>query len=72
MPEELRYCKQEQISFTRSRRYRKNANCFVEQKNYSIVRRAIGYTRYDTEEQCQLLNGLYSYLRLYTNFFCPR
>ena len=67
----LRYCKQEQISFTRSRPYRKNDSCFVEQKNYSIVRRAVGYARYDTDEQCQLLNELYSYLRLYTNFFLP-
>ena len=67
----LRYCKLERISFTRSRPYRKNDSCFVEQKNYSIVRRAVGYARYDTEEQCQLLNELYSYLRLYTNFFLP-
>lgn len=67
----LRYCKHEQISFTRSRPYRKNDSCFVEQKNYSIVRRAVGYARYDTDEQCQLLNELYSYLRLYTNFFQP-
>src|SRR5215212_12016140 len=67
----LRYCQQQQISFTRSRPYRKNDSCFVEQKNYSIVRRAVGYARYDTEEQCQLLNELYSYLRLYTNFFLP-
>ena len=35
------------------------------------MRRAVGYARYDTEEQCQLLNELYSYLRLYTNFFLP-
>jgi len=67
----LRYCQQQRISFTRSRPYRKNDSCFVEQKNYSIVRRAVGYTRYDTDEQCQLLNELYSYLRLYTNFFLP-
>jgi hypothetical protein len=67
----LRYCRQEQITFTRSRPYRKNDNCFVEQKNYSIVRRAVGYGRYDTDEQCALLNELYSYLRLYTNFFLP-
>lgn len=67
----LRYCKHERISFTRSRPYRKNDSCFVEQKNYSIVRRAVGYARYDTDEQCQLLNELYSYLRLYTNFFLP-
>jgi hypothetical protein len=67
----LSYCRQEKITFTRSRPYRKNDNCFVEQKNYSIVRRAVGYARYDTEEQCELLNELYSYLRLYTNFFLP-
>ncbi len=66
-----RYCKEQQISFTRSRPYRKNDNCFVEQKNYSVVRRAVGYARYDTAEQLQLLNELYSYLRLYTNFFVP-
>src|SRR5215211_824281 len=67
----LRYCKQEQISFTRSRPYRKNDSCFVEQKNYSIVRRAVGYARYDTEAQLHLLNELYATLRLYTNFFLP-
>jgi len=67
----LSYCRQEKITFTRSRPYRKNDNCFVEQKNYSIVRRAVGYARYDTDEQCELLNELYSYLRLYTNFFLP-
>jgi hypothetical protein len=67
----LRYCQQEQITFTRSRPYRKNDNCFVEQKNYSIVRRAVGYGRFDSDQQCGLLNELYSYLRLYTNFFLP-
>ncbi len=66
-----RYCKEQKITFTRARPYRKNDNCFVEQKNYSVVRRAVGYARYDTEEQLQLLNQLYSYLRLYTNFFVP-
>jgi hypothetical protein len=66
-----RYCREQQLTFTRSRPYRKNDNCFVEQKNYSVVRRAVGYDRYDTEEQRALLNELYSYLRLYTNFFLP-
>ena len=65
------YCQQQKLSFTRSRPYRKNDNCFVEQKNYSIVRRAVGYQRYDTEWQLQLLNELYASLRLYTNFFQP-
>jgi len=65
------YCKEEKLSFTRSRPYRKNDNCFVEQKNYSVVRRAVGYGRYDTEAQLALLNELYATLRLYTNFFQP-
>jgi hypothetical protein len=65
------YCVEKKITFTRSRPYRKNDNCFVEQKNYSIVRRAVGYGRYDTAEELDLLNQLYSRLRLYTNFFQP-
>ncbi|HEX7295096.1 MAG TPA: transposase family protein [Pyrinomonadaceae bacterium] len=65
------YCQKQKLTFTRSRPYRKNDNCFVEQKNYSIVRRAVGYQRYDTELQLQLLNELYATLRLYTNFFQP-
>jgi hypothetical protein len=66
-----RYCEAEQITFTRTRPYRKNDNCFVEQKNYSVVRRHAGYGRYDTEAQVQLLNQLYGQLRLYVNFFLP-
>ena len=67
----VQYCQQQKLSFTRSRPYRKNDNCFVEQKNYSIVRRAVGYQRYDTELHLRLLNELYATLRLYTNFFQP-
>ena len=67
----LRYCEKEQITFTRSRPYRKNDSCFVEQKNYSVIRRAVGYSRYDTDYDLVILNELYSYLRLYVNFFQP-
>jgi hypothetical protein len=67
----VEYCEKQKLSFTRSRPYRKNDNCFVEQKNYSVVRRAVGYARYDTEAQLALLNELYAKLRLYTNFFQP-
>jgi hypothetical protein len=67
----FRYCQQEKITFTRPRSYRKNDGCFVEQKNYSVVRRAAGYLRYDTEEELLTLKELYRYLRLYTNFFQP-
>jgi hypothetical protein len=67
----LRFCTEGKITFTRARSYRKNDNCFVEQENYSIVRRAVGYLRYDTREELIILNELYGYLRLYTNFFQP-
>jgi len=67
----VRFCHEEQITFTRSRSYRKNDNCFIEQKNYTIVRRYVGYARYDTDLAQNLLNELYGYLRLYVNFFQP-
>jgi hypothetical protein len=66
-----RYCKRERITFTRSRVGRKNDGAHVEQKNWSIVRRTVGYRRYDTSHQLHLLNRLYSVLRLYVNFFLP-
>lgn len=67
----LRYCLQEKITFTRGRSGKKNDGCFVEQKNYSVVRRAVGYARYDSAAQLHLLNELYGHLRLYTNYFQP-
>jgi hypothetical protein len=67
----VRYCGEQKITFTRSRPYRKNDNCFVEQKNSSVVRRTVGYARHDTPEELELLNELYSQLRLYTNYFQP-
>jgi hypothetical protein len=65
------FCVEHKITFTRSRPYRKNDSCFVEQKNYSVVRRAVGYQRFDTDEQLRLLNELYEVLDLYNNFFQP-
>src|SRR3990172_7072506 len=66
-----RYCLKEEITFTRARAYRKNDNCYVEQKNWSVVRRALGYLRYDTPEELEIINRLHGYLRLYTNHFQP-
>jgi len=43
----------------------------VEQKNWTMVRKTVGYLRYETEEELSLLNQLYAFLRLYTNFFQP-
>jgi hypothetical protein len=65
------YCQEEKIEFTRSRPNRKNDNCYVEQKNYSVIRRYAGYFRYDTEEEVALLNELYAQVRLQINYFLP-
>jgi len=67
----LRYCKENEITFTRSRPYKKNDSCFVEQKNYSVVRRNVGYLRYDTDKELRTLNELYIYLDSYVNYFQP-
>lgn len=67
----LRYCQSEHITFTRGRAYQKNDGCFIEQKNYSVVRRAVGYARYEGTPDLKCLNELYRHLRLYTNFFQP-
>ncbi|MCX6089924.1 MAG: hypothetical protein NTX88_06085 [Candidatus Atribacteria bacterium] len=43
----------------------------MEQKNWTMVRKTVGYLRYETEEELSLLNQLYALLRFYTNFFQP-
>jgi hypothetical protein len=67
----LRYSKQEKITFTRGRPGRKNDNPFIEQKNWSVVRRLVGYGRFDSLEQIKALNALYDKYRLFANFFLP-
>jgi hypothetical protein len=67
----LRYCQQEQITFTRSRPYKKNDQAHVEQKNGSIVRQFVGYDRYEGHEAYQRLDALYLVLNPYVNFFQP-
>jgi len=67
----LRYAQEERITFSRGRAWKKNDGCFVEQKNYSVVRRAVGYARYEGQGAVRLLNALYRELRLYSNFFQP-
>jgi hypothetical protein len=66
-----RYTQQEQITFTRSRPYKKNDQAQIEQKNWSVVRRLIGYDRYDSAQALAGFNALYEDLRLYVNFFQP-
>ena len=67
-----RWCKQEKIFFTRSRPNRKNDNCHVEQKNWHIIRRNIGYNRYEGQDAVDAMNNYYAMLRLYSNFFMPQ
>ncbi len=66
-----RYCKQEDLKFTRGRAGKKNDNARVEQKNWSVVRRLTGYGRYETQHQVDQLNSVYDVARLYVNFFKP-
>jgi len=65
------YCLDEKITFTRSRPYKKNDQAHVEQKNWSVVRHAVGYYRLESDEQRTLLESIYTDLRLYVNFFQP-
>jgi hypothetical protein len=66
-----RFCEKEQVTFTRSRPYKKNDQCYVEQKNWSIVRKTIGYSRYESAAALDLFQAVYADLRLYVNFFQP-
>lgn len=65
------YCHEEKITFTRSRAYKKNDSCHVEQKNGNVVRRLVGYARYTSRTAYQCLDRLYHLMRLYINFFQP-
>ena len=67
-----KYCHREKIEFTRSRPSRKNDNAYIEQKNWTHVRKILGYLRYDTFTELSIINDLYrGDLRLYKNFFQP-
>jgi len=67
----LAYCAREAITFTRGRAYRKNDQCYVEQKNGSVVRHLVGYDRFTGERAYRQLAELYRAVRLYVNVFQP-
>ena len=67
----LKYCEAECITFTRSRAYRKNDQAHVEEKNGSIVRRVVGYDRFEGLPAWRAMAALYAKLRLYVNYFQP-
>jgi hypothetical protein len=66
-----RYCTLHHITFTRSRPYKKNDQPYVEQKNWSVVRRMVGYDRYEGPRAARQMEVLYDYLRPYVNYFQP-
>ena len=65
------YCQAERITFTRSRPWKKNDQCFIEQKNGHVVRRLIGYERFEGLAPARVLGELYKVIRLYVNYFQP-
>ena len=67
----LEFCKAERITFTRSRPYKKNDQCHVEQKNGAVVRRIVGYDRYEGQQAKESLQNLHDLMHSYVNFFQP-
>jgi len=67
----IKYCLRHGIELTRSRPYRKNDQAWVEQKNGSVVRKLLGYRRYQGVAAAQALTKLYGVARLFVNFFQP-
>ncbi|PSO09608.1 transposase, partial [Sphingobium sp. AEW4] len=65
------YCAATGVTFTRCRPYRKNDQAWVEQKNGSVVRRLVGYRRFEGLEAARSLAELYAASRLFVNFFQP-
>jgi hypothetical protein len=65
------YCSSHGLVFTRSRPNHSNDGCHVEQKNWDVVRRFIGYGRFDTQEQLALFRQALLLIETYQNFFQP-
>ena len=66
-----RYCRARRIQFTRGRPYKKDDNAHIEQKNWTHVRKLVGYDRYDSPAALAALNALYADLRLLQNVWLP-
>lgn len=67
-----RYCEARAIQFTRGRPYKKDDNAHIEQRNWTHVRKLLGWDRYDSPEALAAINDLYrGELRLMMNLFQP-
>src|SRR6516164_4372554 len=65
------WCRKQKLEVTRSRAYKKNDQAFVEQKNGAVVRRLVGYGRFQGIEAARALARLFAAARLHINFFQP-
>lgn len=66
------WCERKQIQLTRGRPYKKDDNAHIEQKNWTHVRKLLGWDRYDTHEAVAAINDLYGHeLRLWLNLYLP-
>ena len=66
------YCKRNKIQPFRGRPYKKDDNAHIEQKNWTHVRKLMGWDRYDTQEAVDAMNDLYrNELRLFMNMLMP-
>ncbi len=65
------WCRAQGLEVTRSRAYRKNDQAWVEQKNGAIVRRLVGYGRFEGVVSAKALARLYAAARLHVNLFQP-
>ncbi|MBV9624689.1 MAG: hypothetical protein JOZ14_11990 [Acidobacteria bacterium] len=67
-----RWCDDEKIQLTRGRPYKKDDNAHVEQKNWTHVRKLLGWDRYDSPAVVEAINDLYRHeLRLWLNLYLP-
>jgi len=66
-----KWCDERHITFTRGRSHHSNDNCFVEQKNGDVVRKTVGYARFEGDEVLSALKKVYSYLNPLINYFYP-
>lgn len=67
----IEYCLSHGIELTRSRPYRKNDQAWIEQKNGAIVRKLVGYRRFEGLAAARAITRLYAASRLFVNFFQP-
>jgi hypothetical protein len=65
------YCVSHRIELTRSRPYRKNDQAWIEQKNGAVVRKLLGYRRFEGLGAARAMTRLYGASRLFVNFFQP-